>query len=487
MTLSRLHPFRLAVLASAALLAACAPQSEALVRPTAPAQFAGPARLNQPAADAPAPRLGDWWLGFDDPVLTALEQRALAQNLDLAAALARVDQARAAAQDAGAARLPQLGLDGDVAHERQSLLSPDGELARAHPGYTRGQTLQRLGVGASWEADLAGGLRAGEAAAVAEWQAAAAAQMGTRVSVAAEVADAYFRVRGAQARLAVTEQQVRTEDQLLGLVLDRLAHGLGTEREAAEARAELQRARGALPPLRVELAEQLHRLDTLLGAPAGSEAAARVAGAAAYAVPALPAELTPAELMRRRPDVIAAERELDARHARIGVAAAEYYPRLSLGGLVGGESLHGALFSAAAFQPEALLGLHWRLFDFGRVDAEVAQAHGAEAEALARLRATMLRATEDVEDALVAQAGLEAQREALAAEVDARLSARATAADAYRGGAVSLVEVLAQDRALLGARERLAALQAARARAAVAAFRAFGGGWEPAPAAETRS
>ena len=178
--------------------------------------------------------------------------------------------------------------------------------------------------------------------------------------------------------------------------------------------------------------------------------------------------------------MIAAQRQLEASQARIGVATAEYYPRLTLGGLLGGESLHGALFSSAAFQPQAFLGLHWRLFDFGRIDAEVAQARGARAEALARLRQQMLRAGEDVENALVALAQLEAQRALLVDEVEAHRAARDAAADAYRGGAVGLFEVLQEDRLLLTARDQLARLQAQRARAAVAAFRALGGGWTPA-------
>ncbi len=184
--------------------------------------------------------------------------------------------------------------------------------------------------------------------------------------------------------------------------------------------------------------------------------------------------------MRRRPDVIAAERQLDASQARIGVATAEYYPRLTLGGVLGASSLHGGLFSSEAFQPQALLGLHWRLFDFGRVDAEVAQARGARAEALAQVRQRMLRATEDVENAIVTLSELEQQRGDLAQEVRAHQVARDAAEDAYKGGAASLIEVLQEDRLLLAARDQLAQLDANHARAAVSAFRAFGGGWDAA-------
>jgi outer membrane protein TolC len=160
------------------------------------------------------------------------------------------------------------------------------------------------------------------------------------------------------------------------------------------------------------------------------------------------------------------------------VALAEYYPKLSLGGLLGFESLRsGKLFGSDSFQPQGLIGLHWRLFDFGRVDAEVGQARGAQAEALANYRQSMLRATEDVENAIVTMSELENEQDTLTKEVAAHQRARASAEDAYKGGAISLLEVLDEDRQLLSSRDRLAQTHADDARAAVATFRALGGGW----------
>lgn len=488
---------RLAPLALAAFLAACAQMPGPGERPRAlDERFAGQSLIAQHQDGTAPATLGTWWQDFNDPSLTAIVQRALDQNLDLAVALARVEQARAAAQGAGALRLPQGSVQGQVLTQRQSLKSPEGSLARGFPGYDRNQTVQSLGVGASWEVDLAGGLRQGEAAAVAEWQAAEAARLGARVTVAAEAADAYFRVRGAQARIEVAEAHLRTQSQLLQLIQDRFKGGLAAQREVAEAQALQLQARGTLPPLRTELAQQQHRLDVLMGEQAGTYAAKLIAPLrssslspsspssssqpSTYRVPSLPGDLTPATLMRRRPDVIAAERQLDASQARIGVATAEYYPRLTLGGVLGAASLHGGLFSSEAFQPQALLGLHWRLFDFGRIDAEVAQARGARAEALAQVRQRMLRATEDVENAIVSLSELELQRGDLAQEVRAHQVARDAAEDAYKGGAASLIEVLQEDRLLLAARDQLAQLDANHARAAVSAFRAFGGGWDAA-------
>src|SRR5471032_2120551 len=173
------------------------------------------------------------------------------------------------------------------------------------------------------------------------------------------------------------------------------------------------------------MAAQLFRLDVLAGVAPGTSEAEVSATPIAFKVPAIATAGGPDELLRRRPDVIAAERRLAASNARIGVAIAGYYPSFSLSGVLGFESLEPArLLSASAFQPALVAGLHWRLFDFGRVDAEVAQARGANREALLRYRAAMLRATEDVEDAIVALTELESQHALLAKAVDAQARAR---------------------------------------------------------------
>ncbi|KJV32452.1 efflux transporter outer membrane subunit [Luteibacter yeojuensis] len=440
------------------------------------------AALAQRQGDAPAPALDAWWQGFDDPELTAIVSRVLGQNLDLAASAARVRQAEAASRQAHAERLPQGSLDANGARLRQSELSPLGKLARATPGYDRDQTYEDIGAGASWELDLAGGLRRGDEAANAAREAAEATHAGVRITLVAEAADAYFRVRGAQARIGIANEQIRNEQGLVDLVRLRLTHGLGTEREVAQAEALLLQAQATVPPLQAELDTQLNRLDVLMGAAPGTYASEIASTPASSKVPTVDAAGGPASLLRRRPDVIAAERELAASNARIGVALAQYYPQVSLSGLLGFASLDsGKLFTGAAAQSQGALGLHWRLFDFGRVDAEVGQARGAYAEALARYRGAMLKATEDVENAIVSLTQLEAQHAVLENEVKAHARARDAAQDAYKGGAVSLLEVLDEDRQLLASRDLLARVRTDDARAAVGAFRSLGGGWE-APA-----
>jgi NodT family efflux transporter outer membrane factor (OMF) lipoprotein len=433
---------------------------------------------------AGAPALDQWWLGFGDPMLTRIVERALGENLDLAGALARVEQARAVADRAGAERLPAIGVDSSVARQHQSLQSPLGKIARNLPGYDRNQTLYDIGAGASWELDLAGGLKRGAQAAGADLEAARAEHAGVRIMVVAEAADAYFRARGARERIALAQEQVRAGEGLMELVQLRLQGGLSSVREKSQAQAVLAQARATIPPLRAELERQLNRLDVLMGAQPGTYAAelkAAISSRDAIHVPAIglyQSQQATSEVLRRRPDVIAAERRLAASNARIGQALAEYYPKLSLSAVLGFVSLGATgLFGGDSFQPTAIAGLKWRLFDFGRIDAEVAQARGANSQALAAYRQSMLRAAEEVENAVVALTELEAQSRELQEEVGAHAEAREAARDSYKGGAVSLVEVLEEDRQLLVARDQLARANTDSARAAVAAFRSMGGGW----------
>jgi NodT family efflux transporter outer membrane factor (OMF) lipoprotein len=430
-------------------------------------------------AAAPPP-LDTWWTGFEDPVLSTLIQRALDQNLDLSSALARVQEARASAQAAGAQLLPTFDATGQATAQRQSLHSPIGALARTSPGYNRDQRIYDVGAAASWEIDLAGGLRRGEEAADAEAQAAEANLFGTRISVAADVADAYFQIRGDQSRIAVVQQQVDIDAHLLGLVKQLFTQGVGNDREVAQAEAVLQQAHAALPPLRIALEAQLNRLDVLLGVQPGSSAGELSVSADIAALPGIPAAGTPTDFLRRRPDIIAAERQLAASNARIGVALSDYYPKLSLSGALGFDSLGSKhLFSASSFEPIGSGAIRWRIFDFGKIDAEVKQARGEHALALAQYRETVLHAAEDVENAFITLAQTEARTAQLQSEVQSLKRSRTLSQQAYAAGSIPLTDVLDADRQLLEARDDLAQNRADAARAAVRSFRALGGGWSP--------
>jgi NodT family efflux transporter outer membrane factor (OMF) lipoprotein len=354
--------------------------------------------------------------------------------------------------------------------------NPLSVLGETIPGFKRYSELYDVGLGASWETDLFGGLKRREEAAVAMAEAAEATHAGVRISIAAEAADTYFQIRRDQAQLRVTEARIANDADLLAMLKEQRANGLATDRDVSQGEALLAHAEGALPFLRMDLEAQLNRLDVLMGAQPGTYAAELRQPAAIAVAPRISAQS--ADFLRRRPDVMAAERELAAANAKIGAAIAGYYPEISLSGLLGYESLSlGRLFSSDTFQPLALAGLRWRLFDFGRINAEVAEADAATREALIRYRQVILRAAEDVENACVSLVQFEAYRQNVARQIDALGRVHDQSKEAYQAGMIPLTDVLDADRQLLTAESELPRAEADAARAAVRLFRSLGGGW----------
>ena len=444
-----------------------------------PAAFMG--RVAVAARPAlPATEATLWWARFGDPLLNELVDRALAQNLEIAQAVARMDQAKAGLRQADAALLPSATLSAQALATHQSVGTPAGRLLAATPGFDRDTHAYEADLGLGWEIDLFGGLRRDREAAIADYRAARADAAAVRLAIAAQVADSYIAVRGLQARLAIAEAQVRTQQQLVEIVALRYRKGVAAELQLRQTEGALSQVKATLPVLQTALDGASNALDVLLGAAPGTYRAKLVP--AAGVIPMAPAITDigrPADLLRRRPDLIAAEQKLVAANAQIGSAISEYYPKLDLSGLVGTASASaGRLFTGAANQAQGIAGLRWRLFDFARVDAEIATAKGRRAGALAGYRLAVLRASEDVENAFSTLMNSEAQEHDLAEGEASLVRAEQASLTAYKSGAVSLLDVLDADGRLLATRDARAQADTQAARAAVASFRALGGGWE---------
>ena len=442
-----------------------------------PAIALTPAYVAEPSAAPDAVLLARWWDAFDDPLLSRIVTIVLSENLDLEHAAARVMQARAAADAAGAALLPQGEATGSAGITDQSRATPVGRISQAFGG-ARSYESYSAGVEASWEIDLFGGLQRRREAARASLEAAQADAQAVRIAMTAEAADAYIGLRAFQARLAVAAGQEKLQADLVDLLDQRVRQGITADRALRQASALLQGTRATMPPLRAGIAAQMNRLDVLMGAQPG---ASRGWLAAEAPIPAPPGIATgaPNDLLRRRPDVIAAERRLAAAHAGIGAAIADYYPKFSLGGLLGfAGTAAGDLFTGPGFNAAGMAGMRWRLFDFGRVDAEVAGARGRTAEALAAWRLSVLGAAEDVETSLAALAQDRARTGFLQAQLAELATSRTQSRQAYDAGVVSLIEVIDAERDTLTVSDQLAQSRAATARSAVATFRALGGGWD---------
>lgn len=471
----------LATFIVAGLAAGCAVGPD-YVRPDVPMpeQFLGQAAMDQRHAATRADLLA-WWAGFGNTQLTRFVTLALEQNLDLAQASARVAQARAGLGAANSALQPYGGASGQAARAYQSVETPLGQALNSNPHFDRYGNAYEVNLGASWELDVFGGLRRGREAALAEYQASEAGEAATRLAVAAQTADIYISIRGLQTRLDVARRQVKTQQELLSLINLLYDKGLAAELQMRQAEGALAQARASVPALETGLDAAMNALDVMLGSQPGTY---RTELADANAIPVAPQIATtgsPADLLRRRPDLIVAERRLAASNARIGAAIAEYYPKFSLSGLIGSAtSVSSAnIFSGSAGQAAGVLGLRWRLFDFGRINAQIDLAKGQEAEMLAAYRLAVLHATEDVENAFTALVKREEQAAALTQGEDSLERARGASFAAYQKGVVSRIEVLQADENLLRASDARAQAQTESARAAVATFKALGGGWQP--------
>ncbi|MFZ6758611.1 efflux transporter outer membrane subunit [Undibacterium sp. Ji50W] len=448
---------------------------------TMPDCYLGQTAVEQRPAHAKAD-FNLWWGGFGDPQLARFVTLALEQNLDLAQASARVAQAQAGLGAANAALLPSGSINAQGARAYQSVETPLGQVLNSKPNFNRYGNADEANLNVGWELDLFGGVRRGREAATAEYQASEAGAAATRLAVAAQTADIYISIRGLQARLDIARRQVQTQQDLLAIINLLYGKGLVAELQVRQVEGALAQVRASVPVLEAGLDTAMNALDVMLGKPPGTYRMELANAGVIPVAPQIASTGSPGDLLRQRPDLIVAERRLAASNARIGVAIAEYYPKLSLSGLIGSATSvsAGNLFTSGASQAAGVLGLRWRLFDFGRINAQIELAKGQEAEALAAYRLAALRATEDVENAFSALVKREDQASTLAQGVDSLGRARAASFAAYQKGVVSLIDVLQADENLLRVSDMRAQVQTESARAAVATFKALGGGWQTA-------
>ena len=408
-----------------------------------------------------------WWSEFDDPVLDALVRSALAANLDVRAAVARLDQARAVFDDVKLDRFPTVTAGASVDRREQAVPGLSDE-----PVDT---TTYRAGFDAFWEVDLFGRVRSAVRAAGASAQSFAAALEDVRVSVAAEVARNYFELRGLQQQVAVTERSLANARETLRLTEVRRDAGIGEEQDVASARARVFAVEGLLPPLTAALAERAHRLAVLNGVRPGELAADLSPREYPTLAKALPLGDVGA-LLRRRPDVRAAERRLAAATASEGVAAADLFPRITISGMLGFLAGRGSLFATSDSRAWAVTpALTWAAFDLGSARARLRGAEAATREAVADYEHTVLRALEETENALSTYR--EQQRRLVSLADQARESNRAAsiARVRYREGVADFLALLDAERTELQAREAVALAESNVFTGVVGIYKSLGG------------
>ncbi|HEV2621580.1 MAG TPA: efflux transporter outer membrane subunit [Frateuria sp.] len=412
----------------------------------------------------------DWWKQFNDPTLDALITRAARNAPDLKIALAHLDEARALLGSARSERWPDIRTGASYTRSRGQT-----------PGVSEQRTTTtayQAGFDAGWEFDLFGGVRRGVEAARADGDAAAASLQDAQVTLFAEVARNYFDLRGTQLRIEVAGRDIANQREALELIQSRAALGTGSEQDVASARARLAGVEATLPVLRAQAQADGFRLAVLLGERPG---ALDIDLSSAHFTPidtVLPIG-NAGDVLKRRPDIRVAERELAAATARIGVAKADWFPHVTLGGFLGFLAGRSNDFGSPATRAWSVApSIRWSGLNVQRVRSGVQASEARADAALALYQRTVLRALEDVDDALV---GYNQQRERVQHLLEqARQSERAAqlAKIRYEAGAIDYLELLDAQRTQLSAQDQLAEAEAGIDLRAIALYKALGGGWQ---------
>jgi outer membrane protein, multidrug efflux system len=448
--------------ALAALLTGCAAGPD--YRPKSAEALGVPAHYTAPVAEDAPRDLARWWTQFDDPALDNLVDRALAANLDIAQAVARLRQARAALIQSRADFLPSIS--GSASGGRNfDNGRPDTSSFSA-------------GVNADWAIDLFGGTRRSVEASRADLAAAGYDLAAVQTAIAAETATNYVALREAQARLDIARDVLKTQDENFEIAGWRVQAGLVSSLDVEQARTQRAQTAASIPALESAVAGAQNRLAVLIGVAPGT---LKTELDAIRPIPVGPAEIAagiPADTLRQRPDVRSSERALAAATARIGVAKAQILPALNLSGNVGtsalsvgnlGDVVTGGLFAT----------LSQIIFDGGRRLAAIRSQRAAAEGALASYRQTVLTALEDVENGLVSLRSSRERETAITEALDGASNAAILARSQYRAGLTDFQTLLDAERQLLSARDGLASAKADEATALIQLYLALGGGWDP--------
>jgi multidrug efflux system outer membrane protein len=414
-----------------------------------------------------------YWMAFSEPMLNDLIEDALGHNKDLSVAEANLRAARAVRRLAGFDQFPTVSFSGGYSRNLDS--------QEQLPGidmHDREFDAAQAGFDGLWELDLFGRVRRNVEAARADVGASAATLQDARVSVIAEVARDYFILRGLQDQLALTERNADNQLNTLKLTRNRLEAGRGNQLDTARAEAQWQTTLASIPSLQASIATTSYRLSVLTGRQPTALSATLTAQAPQPPLPPLNAIGTPEQLLRRRPDVRAAERRLAGATARVGVAVGDLFPKVTLTGDVGyfaptfGDfGTSGARFFS--FGPS----ISWAAFDLGRVRARISSARAQTDAALAAYEGAVLGALEDTEGALISYGRSQTRRDALQVAAAASDKAAELAQKRFEGGLIDFLEVLDAERTALSAELLLSQSRTDSATSLIAVYKALGAGW----------
>jgi NodT family efflux transporter outer membrane factor (OMF) lipoprotein len=427
-------------------------------------------------ADPPS----QWWTTLRDPELDKLVRQAGAGNINLQIATSRLFGSRASLRLAGAKELPTVDASGTFARiDSGKNLGSNALSGGAGPPTAIITNVWSEAFDVKWELDLFGGGRRQIEAARADYQASVEDRRNLLISLTAEVAQDYLQLRGLQERLRLARKNLDIQTDTLGLTKSLQKAGFDSQLAVAREQTQVAQTRAGIVPLTTDISRREHAIAILLGMPPDALAAELDKPSPVPAVPALVGIGMPADLLRRRPDLRGAERQIAAANSRVGAAIADFYPKFSLTGDLG---LDGTKFKHL-FDWESRYfilepNIDWRVFDFGRTAAEVDQEKAAYQQAVLTYQNTVLTALAEVEDALVAYSNEQDHRAALADAVKAAQDAVLISKDQFKQGTIDFIQVLDSQGQLLAAQDALAQSDQAIATNMVQLYKALGGGWE---------
>ena len=437
-----------------------------------------PAEFRAASTSAPIWPQPDWWRGFHSPELDSLITQAQAQNFDIAAAVARVQQADAQVRIAGAGLLPSLNATGNASWQKASLGSRSGSSLRSTGGGSGQVDLHSYSVGlnAAYELDFWGKVRAGRQAAIASAMFSRFDQQTVALTVVTNVALTWFTALASADRLSVAQQNLSDAEHTLAVIRGRLAAGTASALDVAQQEALVAGERAVIPNLRSQMEQQVIGLGILTGQ-APEAITVRPGTLTSLNLPPVAPGL-PSALLERRPDVASAEAQLEAADYDVKSARAAFFPSIQLTGSAGFQNAAlSTLFGPGGFLASLAAGLTQPLFDGGTLRGNLELAKGRQAELLADYRKAVVQAFTDVDNALTAwrytteQEAL--QRQAVATAQHAADVARAQ----MEAGTADITTVLQAETTLFGDEDTLVQVRLARAQALVDLYKALGGGW----------
>ena len=422
-----------------------------------------------------------WWQVFDDPIMNRLIREGAAFNLDVKQTAQRILMARAERQRTLAAGLPSVGARANASQRRNDFITGSGGANNPASGGYFGNSLIDIiqaGFDVQWEIDPAGGLFRRIEAAQASVEAEQNNRRAIQVSLQGEIARLYIDLRANQQQMAITRANLAAQEDTLKLTSERARAGLDSEQEVTQQRAQAETTRSQLPAYEIAARQDAHALAVLLGKAPNTMLYLLETE---HPVPSAPTNVIadlPSELLRRRPDIMQAERQLAAATADVGAATAELYPKINLTAFLGMQNTKLSDFTPVGKSWALAGGLSTPIFNWGRIQANIDRSNAEQEQAFLAYQQSILTGFREVEDALVAYQQEQVRRAALKQSMEANALALKLSEERYLRGLTAFLNVLESQRALYLAQSNLVVSNARVSTSLVALYKALGGGWQ---------